>query len=226
MRTPPVRRLIARMLVRPSQDSAFGENYPPAVNVRKPNRVTVDFVRALDPRPRAIAEIGCHLGHTSKVLAELLPTGGTLHLYDLTPAVDRVVAELHAEGRTNVVGYGNSDRVLDSYNWSLMQVLERSPEPIYDYVLIDGAHTWAHDALAFLLVDRLLKPSGHVDLDDHEWTLADSPALNPDAFPKTAEWYTDEQIATAQIEKVINLLVRRDPRYVEVVENRIFNKVR
>ena len=39
--------------------------------------------------------------------------------------------------------------------------------PIFDYVFIDGAHTWMLDALAFLLVDRLLRVGGYVDFDDY-----------------------------------------------------------
>ena len=33
-------------------------------------------------------------------------------------------------------------------------------EPVFDFVFLDGAHTWDADGLAFLLVDRLLKPGG------------------------------------------------------------------
>lgn len=198
-------------------------NYPETVAVSAPNQATVAFVEGLAPRPQVVAEIGVYRGHTSRELLRLLPADGQLHLFDFADTVDRVTAELD-DGR--VTGHGNSQRTLDSYNWSLMRVLERHHEPIYDYVLIDGAHTWVHDGLAFLLVDRLLKAGGHVDFDDYSWTLAKSPSLNPDAFPKTAEWYTDEQIGTRQVERVVELLVRRDDRYVEVVDNRIFRKER
>lgn len=200
-------------------------HYPDSVDVHAPNRATVDFVRQLNPRPALVAEIGVYRGHTSRELARLLPEHGELHLYDFASTVEPVVKELRAKGY-RVIGFGNSTKLFDSYNWSLMRMLEQHQEPIYDYVFLDGAHTWAHDALAFLLVDRLLKIGGHLDFDDYSWTFARSPSLNPDVFPKTSEWYTDEQITTPQVERVVELLVRRDPRYDEIVRDRVFRKVR
>jgi hypothetical protein len=48
--------------------------------------------------------------------------------------------------------------------------------------------------------------------------------MNPDVFPATAKLYTDEQIEERQVALVVDLLVRPDPRYEEVVENKIFRK--
>jgi len=93
-------------------------------------------------------------------------------------------------------------------------------------VFLDGAHTWAHDALAFFLADRLLRPGGHIDFDDFDWSLARSPTLRPSVFPRTAEDFTEEQIECRQVESILDLLVRRDARYVEVVPNKIFRKIR
>jgi predicted O-methyltransferase YrrM len=199
-------------------------NYPDTVKVTAPNAKTVDFIRELRPRPRMVAEIGIYRGHTSREIAKLLPPSGELHLFDFQSTVDPVVRALEKAGHTRVVGHGNSDKVLDSYNWSLMKVIRDNPDPIYDYVFIDGAHTWLHDGLAYFLVDRLLKPGGHVDFDDYDWSFAKSPSLRPSEFPKTAEWYTPEQIEARQVALVVDLLVRRDPGYLEVVENRIFRK--
>src|ERR687893_48025 len=130
-----------------------------------------------------------------------------------------LAARLRAAGHGNVCAHGNSRRLLDSYNWSLMAVLAEHPDPAFDYVFIDGAHTWAHDALAFLLADRLLVRGGYMDFDDYGWTLASSPSLNPAAFPEVAALYTEEQITTHQVALVVDLLVRRDERYEEVVDN-------
>jgi predicted O-methyltransferase YrrM len=199
------------------------DNYPDTVAVNQPNRRTVELIAEL--RPKMVAEIGIYRGHTSREIVKHLPDGGQLHLYDFDDTVRTVADQLAADGYGDrVVRHGNSSKTLDSYNWSLMRTLEQHPQPIYDYVFIDGAHTWHHDALAFLLVDRLLKPGGHVDFDDYGWTLRGSPSLNPEAFPKTADWYTDEQIDTKQVELVVELLVRRDRRYVEVVRDKVFQK--
>jgi hypothetical protein len=54
----------------------------------------------------------------------------------------------------------------------------------HDYVFLDGAHTFAIDALTFFLTDRLLKIGGHFDFDDYSWKL---PAPREHALRKIAQ---------------------------------------
>lgn len=187
-----------------------------------PNTTTVQFFRASGCR--RYAELGVYLGDTAEQIADHLAGDGEIHLFDYEDRVDVVAERLRAAGHHNVVAHPNTWRTLDSYNWSLMSVLRQGGAPPFDYVFIDGAHTWAFDALAFLLVDRLLAPGGYVDFDDYHWTLARSPSMRPEAFPPTRRLYTDEQIREPQVALVVDLLVRPDGRYEEVVENKIFRK--
>ncbi len=173
-----------------------------------------------------LAEIGIDYGATSSALAAFLGNEGELHLYDYESKTGKIVADLAVAGYTNVRGFGCSEKTLDSYNWQLMQVLKDNPRPIYDYVFLDGAHTWAHDALAFCLIDKLLKPGGFIHFDDYAWTIAASPTVNPTVKPHMAGLYTAEQMSTPQVALVVELLVRRDPRYEEVVRDAIFVKRR
>jgi predicted O-methyltransferase YrrM len=204
--------------------SLAGRSYPSKLGVHGANRVTLDFVATTDCR--TIAEIGIYNGYSSEGLARFLDGRGELHLFDYDFKVSAVLRKLNAAGFRNVRGHPNSSKTLDSYNWSLMKVLQEHREPLYDYVFLDGAHTWNLDALAFLLVDRLLKVGGFVDFDDHSWSLRKSPYLNPLAYPQTAQQYTQEQIDAEHVRLILDLLVRRDPRYEEVVANKIFRKVR
>jgi predicted O-methyltransferase YrrM len=200
------------------------ENYPSSVRVAGPSRDTLEFLRGTTCR--MIAEIGIYQGHTSLEIARWLDGEGELHLFDFADKVEAVAAKLAQEGFTNVRAFPNSYKLLDSYNWSLAQVMAEHTKPLYDFVFIDGAHTWAVDALTTFLADRLLKPGGYLDLDDHDWTLAGSPSLRPSAFPLTARMYTDEQIEARQVAMICDLILRRDDRYEEVVPNRIFRKLR
>jgi hypothetical protein len=200
------------------------DNYPEKIGVADANFETVEFIRKTNSL--MVAEIGVYKGHTSREIARVLGNRGELHLYDFYDVVERVAAELADLGYTNIRTFPNSYKYLDSYNWSLGRVLAKHDEPIYDYIFIDGAHTWAIDGLAAVLADRLLKPGGHLDFDDHEWTLADSEALRPKNFPLTARMYTAEQIKTRQVQMICDLLIRRDHRYTEIVPNKIFRKVR
>jgi predicted O-methyltransferase YrrM len=196
--------------------------YPIRCAVSAPNQITIDFIRRTNCL--VIAELGVYRGHTSEKFAEYLNGRGVLHLFDFEDRVREVKDRLNKAGYHNIVGHGNSRKLMDSYNWSLMRLLQASPEPIFDYVFLDGAHTWNIDALAFLLIDRLLREGGYVDFDDYGWSLASSPTMNPISFPPTAEMYTAEQINTQHVRLIVDLLVRPNPDYVEIVENKIFQK--
>ena len=172
-----------------------------------------------------IAELGVFQGHTSMEFAKFLNGKGELHLYDFEDRVADVEKRLAAAGYSNVKTFGSSYKLLDSYCWTLGQMVERHPEPIYDFIFVDGPHTWAIDALATLLSDKLLKVGGYLDFDNYKWTLAGSPSMNPKDFPLTKKLYTPEQIDAQQVKMIVDLLVRRDPRYREIVTERIFQKI-
>jgi predicted O-methyltransferase YrrM len=193
------------------------------LNVPGPNLRTVEFFASTGAR--RYAEVGVYRGDTALRIAELLDGDGELHLFDFEDRLAPVVERLAAAGHRNVVAHPNSRRLLDSYNWSLMRLLAEHPQPLFDYVFLDGAHTWALDALAFCLVDRLLVAGGHVDFDDYSWTLGRSPSMRPEVFPDVRRLYSDEQIDQPQVALVVDLLVRRDPGYREVVADKVFQKV-
>jgi predicted O-methyltransferase YrrM len=128
-----------------------------ALNVHGPNEATVEFFASTGCR--RYAEIGVYEGDTALRIAELLGGEGVIHLFDYEDRVAAVAARLAAAGHRNVVAHPNSRRLLDSYTWSLGRLLEASPEPPLDYVFLDGAHTWAHDALAFFLATACSRPA-------------------------------------------------------------------
>jgi predicted O-methyltransferase YrrM len=187
------------------------------------NRETLNFIKTTNSR--IVAEIGVYEGYTSIPLAYYLGGQGELHLFDYEERVRNVVAKLKLAGYHNVVGHGNSHKTMDSYNWSLMRVLQQHSEPIYDYVYLDGAHTWNIDALAFFLIDRLLKIGGYIDFDDYNWSHKKSPTMHPKFCPATAQMFTEEQIRESHVRLIVDLLVKRDRRYVPVRKNKIYQKI-
>ena len=198
------------------------QTYASGLNVPGPNERTVElFVRS---GCRRYAEIGVYEGHTAARIAAHLDGEGELHLFDYADKLEPVVERLHADGHRNVVGHPNSRRLMDSYAGSLMRLLQEADGPMFDYVFLDGAHTWAHDAPAFLLADRLLEDGGYVDFDDYWWSLARSPSMRPEVFPDTRVLYTDEQIAERQVALVVEVLVRKDPRYEEIEPDKLFRR--
>ncbi|MCP1727895.1 SAM-dependent methyltransferase [Natronospira proteinivora] len=196
----------------------------------KYNKTTIDFIEkhsglmnVPDKGVLRFAEIGIWKGGTSFQLARLLGKKGELFLFDYEDNVDYVAENLKKEGYKKVRRFGSTQRFLDSYNWPLGKLMDQFSYPIFDYVYLDGAHTWAVDALTFFLADRLLKPGGYFDFDDYGWRLRGS-SLDPEKISATADMYTDEQIEARQVEMIVERLVRRSGRYTELVKNKIFRK--
>jgi len=198
-------------------------NVPRGGAVYGPNYETINFIKRTECRH--IAEIGIFKGFTSMEFAKFLNGEGELHLFDYEDRVKSVAIALEHAGFRNVRVFGSSYKLLDSYNWSLAKLLEQNAGPIYDYVFVDGAHSWAVDALTAFLADRMLKVGGYLDFDDYDWTFGGSPSCNPRVFPLTGKLYTAEQIESKQVKMIVDLLIRRDPRYQEVVANKIFQKL-
>ena len=129
--------------------SAIDHAFPTGdLNVPGPNLRTVEFFAATDCR--RYAEVGVYRGDTALRIAELMAGDGEVHVFDFDDRLAPVVERLSAAGHANVIAHPNSRRLMDSYNWSLMRLLAKHDGPVFDYVFLDGAHTWALDALAFL----------------------------------------------------------------------------
>jgi hypothetical protein len=170
----------------------------------------------------AFAEFGIYRADTARNVCELFPNA-SIYLFDYSTAIEKAKENL-AHFNNRVFYYENSQKYNDSYNWPLMQLIEKSnDQPMFDYCFLDGAHTVAIDALTYFLCDRLLRVGGYMDFDDYPWRMRGS-SLDPSKVPEIAEQYTDEQIDAFQVKMIVDLLVRPDPRYAEVVPNKIFRK--
>jgi hypothetical protein len=169
------------------------------------------------------AEFGIYRGETSVQVARRFPNA-VLHLFDFHETI-AAVRDRFAGMPVRVHWYGNTQKYNDSYNWSLLQLITaQQGRPLFDYCFLDGAHTVAVDALNFFLADRLLRVGGYMDFDDYNWRLRGS-SLDPQRVAAVAMQYTEEQIDAQQVKMIVDELVRRDPRYIEVVKNKIFQKV-
>jgi len=169
------------------------------------------------------AEFGFYKADTARNVCERFPNC-TLHLFDYFENVDSAKEKLK-KFDNKIFFYGNTQKYNDSYNWSLIQLIQKNHnEPIFDYCFLDGAHTFAIDALNFLLCDRLTRVGGYIDFDDYTWKLRGS-SLDPVKVPIIADQYTDEQIDSRQVALIVDHLVRPDKRYREIVENKVFQKI-
>ena len=99
-----------------------------------------------EPAARVYAEIGVYQGDDRARRSRRCSAGaGELHLFDFEDRLRAGGRAAARRGHANVVAHPNSRRLLDSYNWSLMQLLrDVGRRRRFDYVFLDGAHTWAH----------------------------------------------------------------------------------
>jgi hypothetical protein len=169
------------------------------------------------------SEYGIYHGNTALGVCQMFPNA-VLHLFDYEENAE--IARRTLAGVSNkVYFYTNTQKYNDSYNWSLIRLIEaQRGVPLFDYSFLDGAHTFAVDALNFFLCDKLTKVGGFIDFDDYHWTLRRS-SLDPKKVPSIADQYTDEQIDTKQVKMIVDNLVRPDPRFQELVEEKIFRKI-
>lgn len=142
-------------------------------------------------------------------LARFLNGRGVLHLFDYGDVAIRVRDRLATEGLKNVAVHGCSRCSHDSYNWNLMRLLRDAPELRFDYVYLDGAHTWETDGLAFFLCDMLLKQKRFYRLRRLRLVLCRITHMQPG---KLSRYFQDVHCrtgATPHVALVVNLLVRR-----------------
>jgi predicted O-methyltransferase YrrM len=144
-----------------------------------------EFVR--EHRFERCMELGMAHGGSAVYIASALEANGVGHLdsVDLHIAKERVPPATETLKRAGLEHRVTLNYEDTSYTWFLHDKLREQLregeriEPLYDFVFIDGAHTWDVDALAFALVDRLLKPGGWILLDDLDWNLGDSDTSLP-----------------------------------------------
>jgi predicted O-methyltransferase YrrM len=98
------------------------------------------------------------------------------------------------------------------YTWHLKREMAHYQADPFDFVFIDGAHTWDTDGFAFFLVERILKPGGWILFDDLKWTFASSPALRN--LPSTRAMHPEAR-DHPQIQAVWEQLVLPHPGFCE-----------
>ncbi len=107
------------------------------------------------------------------------------------------------------------DVVVDElgYNWYLPELIRQQTheglcQPLFDFCLLDGAHEWEPDALAFFMVARLLKPGGWIAIDDINYYFRIMPS-----WRETHGHYTDRELDTFQMKMVYELAVQQHPDF-------------
>jgi predicted O-methyltransferase YrrM len=195
---------------------------PNHFTVNKPQQHAIDVLRRVlevTPAPN-IAEIGIGVGATTLELCKLLNHQGRIFLFDFQEKLDELAVDLTKLGYTNFVMLGNESKPYDGYAWSLAKLLLRArkehPGGLFDYVYLDGAHLFHHDAASVVILKELLKPGGILLLDDYHWMIATSPTMRPDLRPQVVNEFSDEQINTPHVKLICDLFLDSDAGFDRV----------
>ena len=171
------------------------------------------FEMVVDYGLRDCLELGTGFGTTACVIAGALDFigGGRLVTIDLDQSgpvnVRRLIAHCGVDpSRVQIVAEPLG------YNWWLGDQLAVQPDtasriPSFDFCLIDGAHEWGQDGLAFTLVAKLLRPGGWLAVDDLDFRLRQV-AQRPEF-----ETRDPRELDRFQMRQVWELLVREHPDF-------------
>jgi len=177
-----------------------------------PDRCAQLFDFITTHRPARCLELGfAHGVSTCYIAAALEANGhGSLTSVDNVTAVIREPSAEHLLSKTGLRHRVELIYEQTSYTWYLRSVMRTqlrgaSIEPLYDFCFLDGAHSWAVDGFALLLVERLLTPGGTIVLDDLTWQFDD----------RWPDMPADER-ALAQVTEVMDLLAIPNPAFDEV----------
>jgi predicted O-methyltransferase YrrM len=168
-----------------------------------------DFVRR--HRFENCLELGFAWGVGAMYIASALEANGAGRLTSVDIPYEERRAVAGRELLQQAGLHSRVDVVLEDggYNWFLHRTLRQQLrddhiEPLYDFVFLDGAHTWLDDGLALLLIERLLKPGGWVHLDDLAW------------LPTAREDFPEHQRTFSHVREIWELLVVPNPAFDEM----------
>ncbi|MDR1241943.1 MAG: class I SAM-dependent methyltransferase [Deltaproteobacteria bacterium] len=210
--------------------------------VVEPNFITISAIESLfgnaDKESIRIAEIGIGMAATTLHIAKFLDNKGELHIFDFNESVIPIKKMLNEECFSNIYIHGSSYKKMDSYNWNLLFLLKNAKHPFFDYVFLDGAHSFPVDGLAFFLIDMLLKKGGYIDFDDYHWTHAGHIIGSVEKYAdeqqtedagsfmqRTLESFTPPQLKMKQVALIIDIIVAKTGRYKEIVPEKIYQKI-
>lgn len=170
-------------------------------------------------------ELGFHHGVSSAYMAAILKKNGGGHLTTIdrlsaktnTPNIEQI---LQALGLQELVTIYYEEA---SYNWRLMDFIESTPRPIFDFCYIDGGHRWEPDGFAFFLVEKLLRSGGWILFDDLDHSFLKT-YTERGLMPSTGQLpkgigLSEREFRTEQIRKVWELLVKQHPSFHNFREN-------
>jgi predicted O-methyltransferase YrrM len=125
-----------------------------------------------------LCELGHYHGKSSVYIGACVEEQGfgKLYTYDFqqmrrTPSCKDLIQEFNLEK------WVEPRLSIEGFIWDLAQQIKQGGET-FDFCYLDGGHIFHHTAMAFLLIDKLLKPNSILIFDDYLWTIEKTVQLN------------------------------------------------
>lgn len=172
----------------------------------------------------SVAEIGVDIGATAIEILKILEDKDQYYMFDFEDKIYELASDFEnlSYVRATVVPCGNTNKIYDSYAWTLQKMYANNKSPVFDLVYLDGAHTFIHDAITICLLKKMVKKDGVIVIDDMDWTIKNSPTCNPNIRPAVLDEYTQEQIECPQVSIATNIFLDDDinwKKYIELCSN-------
>jgi len=127
---------------------------------------------------------------------------------DITPTVEQQLDSIGLSHRATIY------REPSCYTTRLGYFLTETSRPIFDFIYLDGAHTWSPDGFAFFLADKLLIGGGYMVLDDLNFSWSTFTGLTTkDSIIKKVRQIPIDGWNGFQVMDIWNLLVKEHPNY-------------
>jgi predicted O-methyltransferase YrrM len=151
-----------------------------------------------------------HGGNTTYLAGAIQELGcGRLTAIDLAASRERVPNIDHLLGATGLSEWVQVYYEPTSYNSRLMRLLEEGRYETFDFCYISAGRTWYEVALAFCLVEKLLKSGGWVVFNDLHYNFRQCKSRAESAVKQLPEY---EQ-SVPHVERVFELLAEANPYF-------------
>jgi len=168
-----------------------------------PSRGREIYRHVVDNGITAVLELGfAHGVSTCYLAAALDETDGHIVTMDRTHAVRRSPDLWTLAGSLGLKSRITPIMAERSFTWEMMRILRDTPDRRFDFVFIDGGHTWDVTGYAFFLADLMMEPGRWILFDDLNWTMKASASIDESKVP-------EEEAKAAQVGLVFDLLVSR-----------------
>lgn len=165
-----------------------------------------------------VAEIGVDIGATSIEIIKRLKKDDEYWYFDFKNKIDELTEDfIKISAKPQYHGISNTSKSGDSYAWNLAKIYmeweKQGSTGRFDLVYMDGAHDFLHDGAATAVIKEMMVLNGIIVFDDVNWTISNSPTMNPKVYPGVRDKYTDDQIQSNMVGYVCRCIMDTDIRF-------------